>query len=162
MVCDPVTAFAVACNVLQVIELGMKALSRAAAYRKSEGGALKEQQELQDVSQSLNSLNNTLLTSITEDQNSIQSSSEQLRLAEANGQCLRLSRELIDFLEDLKLRNRHSVLDSIRISMKTMWHKDRMDAMEKAVAQARDNLIVAFLVYMKYASKCVTLEVLTT
>ena len=54
MVCDPVTAFAVACNVLQVIELGVKALSKAAAYRKSDGGAMKEQQDLQDVSQSLN------------------------------------------------------------------------------------------------------------
>ena len=54
------------------------------------------------------------------------------------------------------------MLDSIRVSIKTMWHKERMEAMEKAVAQARDNLIVAFLVYMKYVIKCPPGEVLTT
>jgi hypothetical protein len=46
------------------------------------------------------------------------------------------------------------VFDSLRMSIKTLWHRDKMDAMEKSLSQARDNLNVAFLVYMKYVNKC--------
>ena len=34
-----------------------------------------------------------------------------------------------------------------------MWHRDKMDAMERSVSQARDNLNVAFLVYMRYVNE---------
>ena len=64
MVLDPLSAFSVACNVLQVVEFGLKALGRAVEYRKSENGSLKEHKDLQDVLQSLSNLNTTLLASV--------------------------------------------------------------------------------------------------
>lgn len=150
MVLDPLSAFAVACNLLQVIELGVKVLGKAADYRKAETGALTEQKDLRDVLQSLNNLNTDLQASLPKQTASGKHTVEEARLLEANDQCLRLSKEFIEFLDCLKLRERRAVLESLRTSIKTFWHRDRMDTMEKSLSQARDNLNIAFLVYMKY------------
>ena len=158
MVLNPLSAFSVACNVLQVIEFGVKVLSKAADYRKAETGVLTEQKDLRDVLQSLNNLNTDLLASLPQQTASKQHTAEEARLLEANNQCLRLSKEFINFLDRLKLRDRHAVFDSLRMSIKTLWHGDKMDAMEKSLSQARDNLNVAFLVYMKYVNKMPSLR----
>ncbi|KAF7504940.1 hypothetical protein GJ744_001587 [Endocarpon pusillum] len=154
MVLDPLSAFSVACNVLQVMKIGVKVLSKAADYRKSEIGVLTEQSNLRDVVQSLNNLNNDLQASLPQQAASKQYTVEEVRLLEANKQCLDLSNDLIDFLDCLKLRDRHAVFDSLRVSIKTLWNKDKMNAMEKSLSSARDNLNAAFLVYMN--SKQVT------
>ena len=154
MVLDPLSAFSVACNVLQVIEIGVKVLSKAADYRKAESGVLSEQKDLRDVMQSLNNLNTDLSASLPQQTASKELTVEEARLLEVNNQCLRLSKEFINFLDHLKIRDRHAVFDSLRMSIKTMWHRDKMDAMEKSLSQARSNLNVTFLVYMKYVNKC--------
>ena len=147
---DPLSAFSVACNVLHVIELGVKVLSRAMDYREAETGVLTEQKGLRDVSQTLNSLNTDLQASLSQQTGSKQHTVEEAHLLEANNQCLRLSKELIEFLDRLKLKDKHAAFNSLRLSIKTLWHKDKIDALEKSLSSARDNLNVAFLVYMKY------------
>ena len=151
---DPLSAFSVACNVLHVIELGVKVLSRAMDYREAETGVLTEQKGLRDVSQTLNNLNTDLQASLSQQTASKQHTVEETHLLEANNQCLRLSKELIEFLDRLKLRDKHAAFNSLRLSIKTLWHKDKMDTLEKSLSSARDNLNVAFLVYMKYVNYC--------
>ena len=150
---DPLSGFSVASNVLHVIELGVKVLSKAIDYQKAETGILTEQKDLRDVLQTLNSLNTDLQASLLQQTASEQQTAEKAHLLEANNQFLRLSKELLSFLDRLKLRDKHAVFDSLRISIKTLWHKDKMDAMGKSLSSARDNLNVAFLVYMKYVNK---------
>lgn len=152
MMLDPLSAFSVACNVLHVIELGVKVLSKAMEYREAETGFLTEQKGLRDVSQTLNSLNTDLQASLSQQTASKQHTIEEAHLLETNSQCLRLSKELIEFLDRLKLRDKHAAFNSLRLSIKTLWHKDKMDALEKSLSSARDNLNVAFLVYMKYVN----------
>ncbi len=149
MVLDPINAFAVACNVLQMVETGVKVLSKAAELRKAEGGVLTEQKDLRHVSQTLTNLNTDLQVSLSHQTNTIRHTAEESHLMEANDQCLRVSKELVNFLNRLKLKEKHVMLDSLRVSIKSMWHKDKMDAMEKSLSSARDNLNIAFLVYMK-------------
>ena len=130
MVLDPLSAFSVAYNMLQVIDFGVKVLSKATDYRKAEAGVLTEQKDLRDVSHSLSNLNTELLASLPQQTVSKQHTVEEARLVEANNECLRLSKKLIDILDRLKLKERHAVFDSLRMSIKTMWHRDKMDAME--------------------------------
>lgn len=106
MVLNSLSAFSVTCNVLQVIEFSVKVLSKAADYRKAETGILTEQKDLRDVLQSLNNLNTDLQTSSPQQTASKQHTVEEARLREANNKCLRLSKEFIDFLDHLKLRDR--------------------------------------------------------
>ena len=120
---------------------------------------MSEQKDLRDVLQSLNNLNTDLLASLPQQTASTKRTVEEVRLLEANNQCLRLSEELIGFLDRLKLRDRYAVFESLRMkslrmSIKTLWNRDKMEAMEKSLSQARDNLNIAFLVYMKYVDNC--------
>jgi hypothetical protein len=152
MVLEPLSAFSVACNVLQIIELGSQVLSKAIDYRKAANGALSEHQDLRHVLQSLKNLNADLQASMPQLAGTKPLSTAETRLLEANTECLRLSNEFIDLLDRLKVKNRHAMLECLRMSIKSLWYREKMDAMESALSQARDNLNVAFLVYMKYTS----------
>ncbi|KAF2229409.1 hypothetical protein EV356DRAFT_455854, partial [Viridothelium virens] len=148
MVLEPLSAFSVACNVLQIIELGSKVLNNALDYRKAADGALTEHQDLRNVLQSLRNLNADLRASMPKLGGSNSLSTTENRLLEANAECLRLSNDFIDFLDRLKIKNRHAMLESIRMSIKTLWYKEKMEAMENMLSKARDNLNVAFLVLL--------------
>ena len=154
MVLDPLSAFAVACNVLQVVECGVKVLTKAADYRNAETGILTEQKDLRDVLQSLDNLNTDLQATLPQQTTSKQCAVAEARLLEANDLCLRLSKDFINFLNRLKLKDKHAAFDSFRMSLKTLWQRDKMETMGKSLSQARDNLNVAFLVYMKYVINC--------
>ncbi|KAL9095011.1 MAG: hypothetical protein Q9165_002613 [Trypethelium subeluteriae] len=148
MVLEPLSAFSVACNVLQIIELGSRVLNNAIDYRKAADGALSEHQDLRNLLQSLRNLNADLRASMPKLGEPSSLSTAETRLLEANAECLRLSNEFIDLLDRLKIKNRHAMLESIRMSIKTLWYKEKMEAVENMLSNARDNLNVAFLVYM--------------
>lgn len=148
MVLEPLSAFSVACNVLQIIEFGSKVLSNAIDYRKAANGTLPEHQDLRNVLQSLKNLNAELQASMPQLGGSQALSTAETRLLEANAECLRLSNEFIDLLDRLKVKNWHARLESLRMSIKSLWYKEKMESMESALSQARDNLNVAFLVYI--------------
>src|ERR1700750_1877524 len=152
MVLDPLSAFAVACNVLQIIEFGSKALTNAIAYRKAANGELPENRDLRQVLQSLKTLNMDLSASMPRMTGLKSLSKPETRLLEANKECLRLSAEFIDLLDKLKVKDQNAMLESLRMGFKTLWYKDKMNTIERALSQARDNLNLAFLVYMRYAS----------
>ena len=160
MVLDPLSAFAVACNVLQIIEVSAKVLSKAAEYRSSEAGVLDEQKDLRDVLQSLSNLNADIQALLPAPLDARRPSFEEACLSQANLQCLQILRDFIGLLDSLKLRGKHAVFDSFRMSVKSLWHRDKMAAMEKSLAKARDNLNVTFLVYMKYIAdiKCLNVR----
>src|SRR5271156_3335491 len=152
MVLEPLSAFSVACNVLQIIDFGSKVLTKAIDYQKVANGALSEHQDLRHVLQSLKNLNADLQASMPQLAGTKPLSTAETRLLEANTECLRLSNEFIDLLDRLKVKNRHAMLECLRMSIKSLWYREKMDAMESALSQARDNLNIAFLVYMKYTS----------
>ena len=144
---EPLSAFSLACNVIQIVETGCKLLSAAADYRQAGDGALKEHRDLREVSRTLNNLNISLKSSL-ETPGTDPLSAEEIRLLQANEECLRLSKDFINLLDRLKVKDRHATFESLRMSIKARWYKDRMDAMQKAMSEARDNLNIAFLIYM--------------
>ncbi|PYI27484.1 hypothetical protein BP00DRAFT_450240 [Aspergillus indologenus CBS 114.80] len=146
---DPLSAFSLACNILQVIELGQKTLTLTLNYRKASTGETREHEDLQGVLQCLISLNVDLHASIPNSAEPGSLTPAQARLIQANEECLRLSIEFVDLLNKLKLRTPHALLESIRASIKTLWNRDRMEAMSTAVGRARENLNTALLFYLK-------------
>ncbi|KAG8165529.1 hypothetical protein KVR01_004081 [Diaporthe batatas] len=74
-------------------------------------------------------------------------SSAELRLVEANEQCLRLSGDFIQLLDSLKVTKK-SVWRSIGISIKSMWYQDKLASFEKEISESRANLTLAFLLLM--------------
>jgi len=151
---DPLSAFSVACNVLQIVDIGAKVLKTAAEYRAATDGAISEHAELRNISQSLLALNAELQTSLSAPTPKATDTGAQdkakLLLESANDRCLKVSIDFIKLLDRLKVDGtRHAMLESLRLSVKSLWYKDRIDSLNNALSQARDNLNIAFLMYMK-------------
>ncbi|PYH96452.1 hypothetical protein BO71DRAFT_482045 [Aspergillus ellipticus CBS 707.79] len=140
---DPISAFSLACNVLQVIELGHRVLSNTVNYHRATNGELSEQQDLRTVAQRLNSLDVDLQESLPSPDSKANLTPAEAHLMQANGECMRLSSDFIEFLDRLKLRNPHAVLESVRASMNAIWYREKLETMQRAVTQARDNLNMA-------------------
>ena len=147
MVFELLSAFAVACNVLQVADLGIRALVRAGEYKVAANGALSEHDDLHKVLQSFEGLNTDLQVTLLKQSSKPVWSAAEERLCRANEECLRLSKDFIAILDHLKIRDRRPVLENFRMSLKSLWYKEKILAMERSVSQARDNLNIALLVY---------------
>lgn len=146
MVLDPLSAFSVACNVLQIVETSLRVLGKTAECYKS--GAPDEVSILIGNLYTIEGLNDELQTFIPDPLGKIPLSPTELRLVEANEECLRLSGDFIRLLESLKVTKK-SIWHSIGISIKTMWYQDKLAGFEKAVAESRANLTLAFLLLMQ-------------
>lgn len=149
---EPLGAFALACNLLQIVEYGAKILTKAIEYRNAADGTLVEQQNLYGILQSLKGLNSDIEASMPRPSHADNQSAAESRLIAANEDCLRLSEDFINFLDRLKVNNKRSMLESLRLSIKSVWYKERLENMKNALSQARDNLNIAFLVYMEYGA----------
>lgn len=112
---DPLTVFAAAGNALQFAEFAIKVVKKTIEY-STEGGS-SEHQELQDVVQ-------RLLATSAGLQNSIGQSSQLLppgpirALYTANKECMKVSKEAFDLLEELKLNRYGTFWRSSKSSVK--------------------------------------------
>ena len=146
MVLDPLSAFGVACNVLQIVETSLRVLGKTADCYKN-GGSSEISIILGNLD-TIESLNNELRDFLPDPLGKIPLTPVELRLVEANEECLRLSSEFIQLLDSLNVTKK-SVWHSIGISIKTMWYQDKLASFEKAIAESRANLTLAFLVLMQ-------------
>lgn len=146
MVLDPLSAFSVACNVLQIVETSLRVLDKTAECYKN--GAPDGISTILDNVCTIEDLNNDLRDFLPGNLEKTPLSPAELRLAEANEQCLRLSGDFIDLLDSLKVTKK-SVWHSIGISIKTMWNQDKVASFEKSISDSRANLTLAFLLLMQ-------------
>lgn len=148
---EPLSAFALASSVLQVVEFGVKVISTATEYRKSDNAYLAEHGDLRGIAESLNSMNNGLYASLERQTAGVlQPLAEELHLIKTNEECLRISKAFVRCLDDLKLKDKRAIFDTVRMSLRALWQKDKIENMEKTVSQARNNLNIALLVFIKY------------
>lgn len=146
---DPLSALSLACNVLQIIEYGAKILTKTAEYHSAADGAPSEQTTLRGVVQSLKGLNTELAACIPLPSSTSPVSGPKARLIAANNECLRLSNEFLELLDQLTVTKKHSVLESFRMSVKSMRYEEKVAAIKAAIGEARNNLNIAFLVFMQ-------------
>lgn len=146
MALDPLSAFSVACNVLQIVETSLRVLGRSAECYKS--GSLDEVSVIVGNVHTMEGLNNELKDILPDSPGRTPLSSAELRLVDANEQCLKLSGEFKQLLDGLNITKK-SVWRSIGISVKSMWYQDKLASFEKAISEARANLTLAFLLLMQ-------------
>lgn len=149
---EPLSAFALASSVLQVVEFGVRLIAKATEYRASDNAYLAEHGNLRGIAESLNSMSNGLSASLERQKASKQPEAEELHLIKMNEECLRISKAFVGSLDDLKLKDKRAIIDSVRMSLRALWHKDKVENMEKTVSQARNNLNIALLIFIKYVN----------
>ncbi|KAK9419407.1 putative NACHT domain-containing protein [Seiridium unicorne] len=133
---DPLSSLSLACNVLQLTEYGAKILSKTAEYRSSVDGRLREHGSLRDVLQSLKGLNAELTANMASGGDNTPISMPKVRLNAANNECIRLADDF----------------ESLRMSIKSMRYEARITFMKAALAEAKNNLNIASLVFLQHVS----------
>jgi hypothetical protein len=152
MVLEAIGAFALACNILQVVEYGAKIVAKAGSLHRPSRGSTTEIHDLDAIAQQLNDLNKNLDSSVVPPPP--QACSLYARLAECNAESLRLSQKFIDFVQKLRPKTAassgyQSWAESFRSAIRLRWHQEEIQALQNSVSQARSNLILAFLFYMQ-------------
>ncbi|KAK7971562.1 hypothetical protein PG989_016578 [Apiospora arundinis] len=140
---DPISAFSLAVNILQIVDTSAKVLVKAAECYNH--GAAEETMQLSGNMQLLESLSLELMK--TELSSPDRLSAAQLRLREANERCLQLSEKLIGLLKSLRV-NEKSVWQAISRSLKTMRYRDTIAELREGVSDSRANLNLALLLLM--------------
>lgn len=148
---DPLSAFSLACNILQFVETGLKLLKKAKEYHAE--GPLEEQEELANNLGTLIELNSELELGQSrprQPQDGAPSAAEA-RLITANNECLRVSRDFAAFLAEFRAGGL-SVWRSVLKSLKSAASREKLAAFQSSVAESRSNLNLAFLILIQYAT----------
>jgi hypothetical protein len=166
MVVPPLDALRIAAAVVQFVDFASRIISKGNEYHKSVDGALVENKELEVVAANIQELSLRLHHSLSskakralrknlgsssdpKTQNQALSSEEQaLQTVVLN--CETLAAELLEALARLKISGKASRWKSFRQAFKTIWTKEKIEAMLAKLSQARQELVVNLLVVLRY------------
>jgi hypothetical protein len=165
MVVPPIDALSIAAAVVQFVDFSSRIISKGNEYHKSADGALVENKELEAVAANIEELSVRLHQSLSSkakralrknlgnssnSQNQDQPLSyEEQALQTVVINCKMLAAELLDALEQLKLSGKGSRWKSFRQAFKTIWAKEKIEAMLAKLSQARQQLVVNLLVVLR-------------
>ena len=148
---DPLTAFSLACGVIQVVDFSMKLLSKSREIYKN--GSLVENKEIESMAKYLTNLRTDLNLSITipspgdtpqrlfDDEN---------ELKDLAIKCSETSQELIAELHSLQIQGPHRKRQALTRSLKVILKKDAIEDIQKKLDQYQKILDTRVLVNLRY------------
>ncbi len=104
---DPISAFSLACNVIQVVDFSIKVASTCRELYKN--GTVAEHQETEMMSEHLTGLRSSLLSSsvFSTSRASQQMNEDENKLKEVATSCSETAAELVTRLQSLKVEGPH-------------------------------------------------------
>lgn len=145
---DPLTAIALAGNVVQFVQMGCQLVANTHEIYTSHAGALKEDLETEVVT-------TRILQSIEELENGRQQAgsypktSTERRLVEIAEACTEIAKDILTRLEKLKLRESKSVWASVSKALRAVWTKDELNALTKRLKAYVSELDTTILISLK-------------
>ncbi|PMD58378.1 uncharacterized protein K444DRAFT_563688, partial [Hyaloscypha bicolor E] len=142
---DPLSALSVAAAVIQFVDYGAGIVSKGTQLYKSVDGALGENIELETASIRLQQLSSGVQGSLSQARrDSTQGSPTQVDqdLETICKECVTVSKELVDKLETLKVPgdHRYKKWKSFRQALKSVWSKEKIEAIAKRLYSLRAEL----------------------
>lgn len=123
---DPLTAFSLACGVIQVIDFSTELAKRCRQFYKD--GTLSQNKEAEEMARHLTQLRTSLNLPNHPDQD------ELLNLSE---KCSATAEDLVAELQKLKVTGPHRKRQVIEKTIKTMWKKTAIDDIQKRLDDYR-------------------------
>ena len=146
---DPLTAFSLACGVIQVVDFSTKIVVKCRQIYKD--GATSENKEIETMAENLTGLATDLkLPSLTENPGSADQlyhdDQELLKLA---GQCSETATELVNEIQKLSIQGRQRKRDAFRMTVKVVWKKDATKNIQKRLEGYRQTLDTRILINLR-------------
>jgi hypothetical protein len=139
---DPITALGVAGNLVQFIDFGLKATSKAREIHKSAAGTLQENIDIEAIAEDLAAVTKELeLSSVTPTSNS--------NLDDVCVRCKKTAADLLSALKALKVEGERSKVKSVRQALKAILGKKGVEEMKTRLEGFRDEMQFHVLVGLK-------------
>jgi hypothetical protein len=151
---DPLTAFGLVANIIQLVDFSSKLISEGREIYNSSDGELLDHSELKIVSKDLSRL-------ALQVENASKALGSRRKLSEAEqdqarlGQeCHRVASDLLRALDDLKMKGSNRRWNSFRQALLTVWNRDKIERLEKRLDRFRQELVASVLVTLRQAKYC--------
>jgi hypothetical protein len=164
MIIDPVTAFGLAVNVLQLLEFGGQLIAKSRELHSSSDGYMVEHREILTASRRLYSLQLELTDSLQLISKKstgkahglliLQTGPDKLTHAEQAlkavlEECEGIAQDFSQALEKFAASPGQHKWKSYRSAFKALWNKDGLLAMQRRLSQQREQLVIHLLVIVQ-------------
>ena len=147
---DPLTAFSLACGVIQVVDFSTKIIGKYRELRKS--GASSEYKEMESMAYHLTDLATKLkLPSTTQSPRSApQLYHDDLELQKLAQQCSQTATRLTDELQKLSIQGQGRKRDAFLKSIKIIWRSSAIEDIQRSLEQCRRTLDTRVLINLRF------------
>ena len=144
---DPLTAFSLACGVIQVIDFSTKTLMKCREIYKE--GSLSEYQSLEDMTKHLIGVREELNVSNVSQSAGSPMTADNKSLIELSRQCSATADQLVEKLHLLKIQGPRKRRQVILMTVKLLWEKGEIAEIQKRLDGYRKSLDTQILVSLR-------------
>lgn len=154
MVLDPVTAFAVAGNVLQFLQLGSQFAVRATAICLARGSGLTQLRELRQLTVELQ-ISLQQLERQSEDtqiSSGLSMTASEARVTSLSTDCSKLAQELVMTLDKIGVNDKGGRIDTILTGFRAYFNTSIIDELTTRIDVHRQQLATTLVVSMRFVA----------
>ena len=150
MIMDPLSAFGLACGVIQVLDFSRKVLVKCRELYKH--GASSENEEIESMAKCLTGLSTDLdlANSVRNSGRTTQLYHDDQELLKLAQQCSRTATELVAKLQKLSIQDRFRKRDAVRKAVNGVWKKSTIEGIERRLEQYRRTLDTRILISLRF------------
>ena len=147
---DPISAFSLACNVIQVVDFSIKVASTCRELYKN--GTVAEHQETEMMSEHLTGLRSSLLSSSVFSTScaSQQMNEDENKLREVATSCSETAVELVARLQSLKVEGPHKRRQAVTKIVKAFRESRKIESIQAKLKQYQEVLNTRILVSLRF------------
>ncbi len=145
---DPVTAFSLACGVIQVVDFSLRLLSRSKEIH--EKGSLAENDSLEYLTRHVRDLNLELQTPVVGTSYGRAQSQGEQDLKQLADKCSETAQTLVTELSKFKVSDPKSKTQVLKVSLRAMLKRSTLKEIEGKMNSYRDMLNTRILVELRY------------
>ena len=147
---DPITAFSLACGVIQVVDFGTKFLVKCRQLYKD--GASSENKEAESIAEHLTNLATglTLPNTAQGPAYAAQLSHNDQELLKLAKQCSETATELVNEFQKLSIPGRPRKRDAFRKAISAAWKKDVIENIQRSLELYRRTLDTRILINLRF------------
>lgn len=130
---DPLTAIALAGNILQFVETSVTVISKSRELYRSSDGSLVENSDSERITKDLEALSRKIKQS---------SGNADPEIKNLCDECEAISGELLKVLSKLQVKGKHRKSESLRIAIRSALGIDEVESLGRRLAQYREQLVL--------------------
>lgn len=155
---DPLTAFSLACGVIQVVDFSTKIVVKCREIYKN--GASSDNEEVESMAKHLTELSNELdsANAVVKTGSMPQIYHDDQHLRKLAQQCSETAKELITQLQKLKIQGQPRKRDVFRKAVKVIWKKSAIEDIERRLEQYRRTLDTRILINLRFVVLLAAIE----